>query len=97
MKKLFTLLAAVTLSVMLFAQAPQSFSYQTVIRDANWTVLDNKSLGIKISILVGILFKKVFLLNEFTYKNKGIYSFRRISKNRDIPAVSRRVKFGESA
>ena len=34
MKKLFTLLATVTLSVMLFAQAPQSFSYQTVIRDA---------------------------------------------------------------
>ena len=39
MKKLFTLLATVTLSVMLFAQAPQSFSYQTVIRDASWQVL----------------------------------------------------------
>ena len=51
MKKLFTLLATVTLSVMLFAQAPQSFSYQTVIRDASWTVLDNQSVGIKISIL----------------------------------------------
>ena len=51
MKKLFTLLAAVTLSAMLFAQAPQSFSYQTVIRDASWTVLDNQSVGIKISIL----------------------------------------------
>jgi len=51
MEKLFTLLAAVTLSAMLFAQAPQSFSYQTVIRDANWTVLDNQSVGIKISIL----------------------------------------------
>ena len=51
MKKLFTLLTTVTLSVMLFAQAPQSFSYQTVIRDASWTVLDNQSVGIKISIL----------------------------------------------
>ncbi|MDC3305716.1 collagen-like protein [Flavobacteriales bacterium] len=51
MKKLFTLLATVTLSVMLFAQAPQSFSYQTVIRDASWTVLENQSVGIKISIL----------------------------------------------
>ena len=51
MKKLFTLLATVTLSVMLFAQAPQSFSYQTVIRDASWNVLSNQSLGIKISIL----------------------------------------------
>ena len=51
MKKLFTLLATVTLSVMLFAQAPQSFSYQTVIRDASWNVLSNQSVGIKISIL----------------------------------------------
>ena len=51
MKKLFTFLASITLSVMLFAQAPQSFSYQTVIRDASWTVLNNQSVGIKISIL----------------------------------------------
>ena len=51
MKKLFTLLTTVTLSVMLFAQAPQSFSYQTVIRDASWTVLDNQSVGIKIAVL----------------------------------------------
>ena len=50
MKKLFTFLASITLSVMLFAQAPQSFSYQAVIRDASWTVLDNQSVGIKISI-----------------------------------------------
>ena len=50
MKKLFTFLASITFSVMLFAQAPQSFSYQTVIRDASWTVLDNQSVGIKISI-----------------------------------------------
>ena len=51
MKKLFTFLASITLSVMLFAQAPQSFSYQTVIRDASWNALNNQSVGIKISIL----------------------------------------------
>jgi hypothetical protein len=51
MKKLLSILSIMTLSVMLFAQAPQSFSYQTVIRDATWTVLDNQSVGIKISIL----------------------------------------------
>jgi len=50
MKKLLSILSIMTLSVMLFAQAPQSFSYQTVIRDASWTVLDNQSVGIKISI-----------------------------------------------
>ena len=51
MKKLFTLLAAVTLSAMLFAQAPQSFSYQTVIRDANWQPISNQSVSIKIEII----------------------------------------------
>ena len=51
MKKLFTLLATVTLSVMLFAQAPQSFSYQTVIRDASWQVLSNQNISLEISII----------------------------------------------
>ena len=51
MKKLLSILSIMTLSVMLFAQAPQSFSYQTVIRDASWNVLSNQSVGIKISIL----------------------------------------------
>jgi len=51
MKKLLSILSIMTLSVMLFAQAPQSFSYQTVIRDASWIVLDNQSVGLKISIL----------------------------------------------
>ncbi len=51
MKKLFTLLATVTLSVMLFAQAPQSFSYQTVIRDASWQVLSNQTISLEISII----------------------------------------------
>jgi hypothetical protein len=51
MKKLLSILSVMILSVMLFAQAPQSFSYQTVIRDVNWTVLDNQSVGIKIAVL----------------------------------------------
>jgi len=51
MKKLLSILSIMTLSVMLFAQAPQSFSYQTVIRDASWNVLNTQSVGIKISIL----------------------------------------------
>ena len=53
MKKLFIFLASITLSVVLLAQAPESFSYQTVIRDANWAVLGNQSVGIKISIIEG--------------------------------------------
>ena len=55
MKKLFTLLASITLSVMLFSQAPQSFSYQTVIRDASWQVLSNQNISLEISIIEDVL------------------------------------------
>lgn len=51
MKKLFTLLASITLSVMLFAQTPNSFSYQTIIRDASWQVLSNQNISLQISII----------------------------------------------
>ena len=51
MKKLFTLLAAVTLSVVLFAQAPETFSYQTVIRDASWQTIANQNVSVQISII----------------------------------------------
>jgi len=51
MKKLLSILSLMVLSVMLYAQTPQSFSYQTVIRDASWSVLANQSVGIEISIL----------------------------------------------
>jgi hypothetical protein len=51
MKKLLSILSIMTLSAMLFAQAPQSFSYQTVIRDANWQPISNQSVSIKIEII----------------------------------------------
>ncbi|MEC9209749.1 MAG: hypothetical protein VX762_04915 [Bacteroidota bacterium] len=51
MKKLLSILSIMVLSVMLYAQTPQSFSYQTVIRDAGWSVLNNQAVGIEISIL----------------------------------------------
>ena len=51
MKKTFTFLVSITFSVILFSQVPQSFSYQTIIRDANWNPLSNQSVGIRISIL----------------------------------------------
>ena len=51
MKKVLSTLSVMVLSVMLYAQTPQSFSYQTVIRDGSWSVLANQSVGIEISIL----------------------------------------------
>ena len=53
MKKLFTIFAAVLLTVSVFAQSPEKMSYQAVIRDANNYLITNQSVGIRISILQG--------------------------------------------
>jgi len=53
MKKIFTILSAVLISASLWAQAPQSFSYQAVIRGSNNDLVANKPVGMKISLLKG--------------------------------------------
>ena len=53
MRNLFAIVAAVLLSVATFAQAPQGFSYQAVVRDAQNAIVANKSLTVKITILQG--------------------------------------------
>ena len=53
MKKFYTFISAVLLSVSLWAQAPQSFSYQAVIRGGNNVLVVNKPVGMKISLLQG--------------------------------------------
>ena len=53
MKKIFTVLTAVLISASLWAQAPQSFSYQAVIRGVNNVLVANKPVGMKISLLQG--------------------------------------------
>ena len=53
MKRVYTLLSAVLLSASLWAQAPQSFSYQAVMRGLNNELMVNKPVGMKISLLQG--------------------------------------------
>ncbi len=56
MKKIFKSLVFATLicsSGFVSAQAPQQFSYQSVIRDNSGVLLTNQSVGIQISILQG--------------------------------------------
>lgn len=53
MKKFFSVVSAVLLSASLWAQAPQSFSYQAVIRGGNNVLVANKPVGMKISLLQG--------------------------------------------
>ena len=51
MKKLYTLVAAVLLTASLWAQAPQKFSYQAVIRNASSALVVNQKVGVRISVL----------------------------------------------
>jgi hypothetical protein len=53
MNKIFTVLSAVLISASLWAQAPQNFSYQSVIRGTNNVLVVNKPIGMKISLLQG--------------------------------------------
>ena len=52
MNKFFlSFLTALLISGCVFAQSPQSFSYQTVIRDLNYNVLSNQTIVLRLSIL----------------------------------------------
>jgi len=53
MKKVYLLISTVLLSASLWAQAPQSFSYQAVVRGANNELVANKPVGMKVSLLQG--------------------------------------------
>ena len=53
MKKHFLLFGLLILATITFAQAPQAFNYQAVIRDADGNLLENQAVGIKISLLQG--------------------------------------------
>jgi hypothetical protein len=53
MKKLIYSLALACLVCNIHAQAPQNFSYQTVIRNSSNQLLANQQVGIKISVLQG--------------------------------------------
>ncbi|MCD6446659.1 MAG: hypothetical protein J7L40_00680, partial [Candidatus Marinimicrobia bacterium] len=53
MKKLFFTLTALVIGIQLFAQTPESFKYQAVIRDASGNVITNQTVGLQIEILQG--------------------------------------------
>ncbi len=54
MKKLtLTLIGIVAMTLSAFGQAPESFNYQAVIRDAGNEILDNQSVGMQMTIRQG--------------------------------------------
>ena len=53
MKKIFTLILAVFCAGILFAQVPERFSYQAVVRNANNSLVANAQVGVRVNILQG--------------------------------------------
>ena len=54
MRKVFTILAAVLLTVSVFAQAPQKMSYQAVIRNSSNALVISTQIGMEINIRQGL-------------------------------------------
>ena len=53
MKKIVTLILIVLCTVTLFAQAPEKFSFQAVVRNASNTLVTNAQVSVRVSILQG--------------------------------------------
>jgi hypothetical protein len=51
MKRIYTLIVALLLSMTSFAQAPEKMSYQAVVRDASGVLVSDSAVGMRISIL----------------------------------------------
>ena len=53
MKKIFTLIITVLCAAALFAQAPERFSYQAVVRNASNALMVNAQVGVRVNIMQG--------------------------------------------
>ena len=54
MKKLYLIIAIMVLcAVSLFAQAPEKFSYQAVVRNATNQLVTSSNVGVRVSVLQG--------------------------------------------
>ena len=56
MKKIgLTLVAVLTLTLGLFAQSPEGFKYQAVVRDASSNPMTDKAVGMQLTIQQGAI------------------------------------------
>jgi hypothetical protein len=53
MKRIFTIAAALLMTVSVLAQAPEKMSYQAVVRDAGNALVTSQAVGMQLSILQG--------------------------------------------
>ena len=53
MKKILTLIIMILCATVLFAQAPEKFTYQAVVRNASNQLVTNAPVGVQVSVLQG--------------------------------------------
>ena len=53
MKKIYSIIAGLLLTVSVFAQAPQKMSYQAVIRNSGNALLTSTPVGMRIKLCIG--------------------------------------------
>ena len=71
MKKLTLVLATLLISFLSFAQAPQSFNYQAVVRDVTGQEITNTTVGIQISLLQTSTEGTVVYIEQFTQETNN--------------------------
>jgi hypothetical protein len=74
MKKLFTLIMVIFITLSAFSQSPEKMSYQCVVRNPSGVLITNQSVGIKISILQGtpsgtVIYSETYSPNPQTNAN----------------------------
>lgn len=74
MKKFFTLMVLVLMTITIIAQAPQKMSYQFVVRNASGVLVAGSPVGVRVAILQGsptgtIIYHELFNPNPITNAN----------------------------
>ena len=73
MKKILnTIILNLVATVMLLAQAPNTFSYQTVVRDNNWQIIQNQNIGIQVDIIEDLPNGSIVYSEEHTATTNNI-------------------------
>ena len=90
MKKLITMMIMVLCATSLFAQAPEKFTYQSVVRLANNSLAANTQIGVRISILQGtVVGNAVFVETHIVNSNaNGLITLEIGSGNIQVGSIS---------
>jgi hypothetical protein len=72
MKKIYTIITLILLTISAFSQAPEKMSYQAIVRNSSNTLVQSSPIGIKVSILQGsVTGTEVYVETHTTQTNQN--------------------------